>query len=805
MDIRFQSVFRALSPYRILVQAGYQVQEVNGVFWTCRKNLPDVRYYLTDTSVVAELVDADFVAGSAYDFLRLDLGSYDKVVDHVLLHHVGEADMPGQFDLKNYRSSFIVELKSSREFFQRWLDLRKNLRDGLVSPEVTSWLRRMQLDPNAIWRVVYVSKGLQLNATLGLTERLLDPDKDYAVLPMWLDYHRLGSIRIWEPWQPTPTRTHSFDSRQPAIFGLHTTVPDGSEIRIYSSELLAVQELDFRSRHAQKFAGCVSVMAAKDNKPGQPVIGQASFIATPDTGLEQALQAKAVTRKLRILASATGFTGDGPVKEWLEYMIIEFQRRMRKREQQPSEFINCIDQLKLDSEAYLALCRWLESTRMEDVLQLVKARGRNRVVLERDNLVISSSDDGYVATRVKSGTKMVFTNFTLQVQSVMWVPDTQEMFYSCLALVQGQQVRLNLSSRGVNNARDIEMTVALAAAKQGVASVIPVILDASLGRNLTAILKAQAVTAFRQTAHAKLGWNSTRTAFIAGNWEVDSVRHTDVVRLFHPFKDVLFTHYFDVPFSDSKPEKEPLDYSVFCMVFGAIGRAMFTLTQPKINVMQSADSEWWSHAVFAALGQKRAIDLNPNIRYGQIDSYTMELGGMPYLARCNSESLIPKIPERQMLFVLSRFGQDITLPESSVFTYDAAVKHFQTLFKQGLTELCRGKAGSFDFATALPTHLQLMHEGRRLFKTLTGIGLPLPEATQLYEWMAGITDCRDQVRFDLPTQTFTILVGPLKDVTFQAGAFQAEYRNVHGREWTIPETSSSLLDPVVGVRGVVQR
>ncbi len=577
-------IFQDLSPLQIIKDLGLKLEEKNGSYFTPHPKDPTHSLRINASQFVGSL-NGPTPGCEVVDFLAMQFGSYSKAVDYIVRRYNHLVSLPVGYSLGDEPNQLVEALKAQREQFERILSLQIPLRSqsqGLADGVL--YCRRKQLDPQHIWRVLYIVKGSHLN---GVLQRLAKPgrpfeaDETYLVLPYFQNFCRFAQLQICDLHEKL-LKTVPVDSSQIMIFGLHTCLLGKKRIQVVESPHEAAQAYS-ASVYAGEYGGFVHLRFDPQGEPHKSPLQSARLVVTQQTDFQSLINSRKVFQHLE---------------------VIDPQGRFTDAKAQPATEKN---QLTLVPATPVPL----------QAQQLFIVNGVH----------VAETVAGYVATEPGTNLNCRFTNFVIRVESRVWFEERQQTYLRGWIRLRKDVVPLLLLNSQAQRAEAILLEAQRAVDQVAARNLpTPAILDSVHKSKLVDIVQQQLDGVGKQVGVETLGWSPNRTRFITPAWQVNNAtpppytpsrtltEATQVNRdgqeptsnLFHPKAQMLRQYFSSADYKVSQEQNlvTPQARFLITLVAASLGRGFLNLPAQPFKILRSRESFALLQSVFRALGQR---------------------------------------------------------------------------------------------------------------------------------------------------------------------------------------------------------
>jgi hypothetical protein len=761
MEVDFQLIFRRLEPYQAVSALG-ALREQDGRIFADYPGHPEWPLQLEGRELVSTTAECPFLAGTLFDYLALHHGQdYVQVVAYVLQHYAHLAENPLGLSLRSLQPQFAQQLALARSRFLGLTGLRFHLLedDARLIP-ARLWLRQRELQPEAVWRLLYAAEGEELNTLLA--DDRFTAGHCHLVFPFFANFHTVSGLVI----QDLETRSEEKVELVPCqhdYFGLHSLTPGQTAlVGVTVDEALAIrQRLQDAAQHQ---AGVLQVRLEPDAPSNEFRWEHGCLLAKADPDFSQVARLRGAFRRFAVspggLVDAAGALTNG--RPWTDYVRITFQTLLRGDTCSPA-MVSLMENLKADPEARQFLLDCLAASGRTKLLARLRQHLDTRQSYVINSMRVVETENGYIARKGGTGTETLFTNFLLKVDRNIWF-EPDELYYVGRVLMAGREYPFHISRTGLRKP-DVVLKAATTAVRgctENQAVPNPTVFDTTLQGRLADVLAQQAAQQITMPGVRRLGWNPAMSLFTTPLWRTSLTGLEQTARVLYPgssfFKDYFTTPVHGYPTTDAEDLIRSSGRMLLAVLAALLGRAALRLPCPLVRVQRSENTLRAAQAMCLALGQQKPVVLNPNRRRDQVPFEQELLSGYPILATTVNESQLETLQQPMLLLADSGLScWDPVEDAARTQIYSLALRLLPALTLQLMRQ---PEASQAFFPTQEATPVTLIAEGRQFIEHCLQRTFPIfePGLQNLYQALAEIpfSEVPRYFRFSLETQTLTM-------------------------------------------------
>ncbi len=827
MQLKVQHVFKALKPYVVAADMGLALQESNGHLFVRVPRLPDSRLFLTDTHFISDTYGCSFMAGGVFDLMALVLGSYEAAVDTAFSRYPDLADNPMAEDLTDLRYQFVLELKNARENLNLWLNLRKETdRLAVEASSVSLWLRQNRWPTKNLMDHLWILTDDDL-IRAGIEARNIPHT---IILPSYSSPGVLGQLVLVNP-DNGDRKTVTLQDMNGYWFGL-PSFWRGTQCLSFSDQDSALKALRQIDEQGIQHKSVLSWIKGGGTDDGCSIPYGSVVINSNQPDFVDLQLKRSFIRDMTVCT--TSLIDPLGVKSfptpWLEFAMAYVQQRCLKTKPDMAGLKLMFEQMRHDATLVERIKAWLKLNNLQPILELFTRRISGRLEYSNDKILVHSTENGYLLQKIKGRQQTLFTNFTVNIQRNIWFPQSEELVHYGVTRLAGKEADVMITRKSLQRPRDVEGLVNSAIHGQHSQAPAALITDTTYQKYLTLCLNSQANRLPKQDGIYKLGWDEKRTQFQAAPWAAGLLGVTYAAGLLYPFSDLFKSFRTNAYPSSGQLAELPGDIQdMLVAVLGLLYKGFYQVAGSPLQIQWSMAAETVVTTISRAFGQVEGYALNQNSRPGVTYSELRHCQGLPLLLVSANQDVIKGLDTTQAYYVLSDKGMQLKsglTPETYVQLFHTA----QHLFQQASVWLCRNKNEAKGFLTTNSV-TGLQEAGRRLLRQVIpdyARRIPDPKFPALVNWWelsdpeqmgktAVFSLAAQEVGFKIWTDTGLLEV--MEEIR-QAGLSCRESNGYLYISASLIElwparfgfhlnpsptpASNSLLDPIVGVGGIVQ-
>jgi hypothetical protein len=775
MRIIAQQVFRSVEPYRIVADLRLPIEERDGLFFTKHPQQPEHSMQIGPSEFIGMGYDSPTPACNFFDFLALHFGTYEEAMDHVIDQYHNLAALPIGITLESIQGQMVEALKNDRSQFEEILALQGPLRDredSLVGAYL--YCRRIGLSPDHAWRMMYVARGSKLNHILHYVdeEDKFDDATHYLVFPYFKNYHTFALLKIHNT-DGKFIRSIELNTSRFMFFGLHTVLPDVEQTRIFEKPEDALAMHSHAMDAGDFRVGFTHVSFDPNTEVIDPPLKSGVFMAGQNTDFNTLVKNR--------LAFENFFVGDADRKfaetidamPWENYAVNRVVDALNADNYNYSPRVSImVESLRGDPHVCNRLMVYLKQCGQKVIVDRIRKHVDTQQVYSIGSLRIVETSTGYVAKKAGTNVSSHFTNFLIKIDRTLWFEESEEAYYSGRILINGQQVPFLISHTESQQPRNIVVQAHRAIHRAGLGSegTLPTITDTTLQGKLVDIINLQTGNKPKLIGVQRLGWNSTKTRFLAPAWEIKTLGISPTSRIIHPESKTIASYFSPREYrvTQSFEGATPQARYLIALLAASFTRAFLNQQTPTISIIRSPQSLALLKAVFRPLSQVEPVELSPNRRVVLETLSAHNFSGYPIFATCPDPTVLDNF--NYPVFLLSETGMPLHEPLSAEHA-----AHITNLSHHVLTSLLlnfireRLQAHGLVNTDEPPSIKDLALEGKRIIEARCGIenfDLFEPELPLMQAILSRITGDKvnEFFRYDLSMATVFIRSRRIPDV-----------------------------------------
>lgn len=766
MRIIAQQVFRTVEPYRIVADLRLPIEERNGLFFTKHPQYSDQEMQISPVEFIGSGYDSPTPACNNFDFLALHLGSYEEAMDHVIDQYHNLANLPIGITLESIQGQMVEALKSDRKQFEEILALREPFRDrsdSLIGAYL--YCRRLSLSPDHAWRMMYVVSGAKLNSLLHYVDEQ-DKFEDgtfYLVFPYFKNYHTFALLKVHHT-SGKFVRSIELNPSRFMFFGLHTILPDVEQTRIFEKPEDALAMHSHAMDAGDFRVGFTHVAFDPNTEIIDPPLKSGTFMTGQDTDFNTLVKNRLAFENFYISDVGRKFAETIDTIPWETYAVNRVVDACNADDCYSPRISIMVESLRGDSHVCHRLLAYLQRCGKQDIVDRIRKHVDTQQVYSVGSLNIVETPTGYVARKAGTNVTSHFTNFLIKIDRTLWFEETEETYYSGRILINGQQIPYLISHLESQQPRTIITQAHRALHRAGVGSEAthPTITDTTLQGKLVDIINLQTANKPKLVGVQRLGWNSTKTRFMAPTWEIKTLGSTATSRIIHPEAKTIASYFStrDHRYVQAFEGATPQARYIIALLAASLTRAFLNQQTPVISIIRSPQSLALLKAVFKPLGQIESVELSPNRRLVMETLSARNFAGYPIFATCPDPTVLDNF--NYPVFLLSETGMPLhepLTPEVAAHISNLSHHVITTLLLNFIRE--RMQAHSLIEVDEAPPIKEMALEGKRVIEARCGMGnfdLFEPELPLLQALLSQLSadQVNEKVRYDLSLATVFI-------------------------------------------------
>ena len=730
MQLRAQDIFPTLEPFRVVADLRLPLENREGLFFTPHPQHPEDLLQIEDHEFVGR-ADGLTPACNVFDFLALHFGSYRQAIDHVIGKYFNLASLPTGLAWDSVGDQIVERLRNDREQFQSVLALRNGLRERSDRLGVASmFCRGKEFDPDHIWRMLYFAHGRDLNRVLRnwlKREDVFDATKCYLVVPYMVNRHSYGLLEIRD-LNEKHVQTVVLNPSRYMFFGMHTCLPDNRETQVFSTRQEASLMYSRAMERADFQIGFLHVRVNANAEIMHPPLRSGTFIVTENADFNTLANTRRAFETFEVIDPQDRFGRASEPTSWRDYAANSVLKALREDPADPEREYSVrtsgmIESLR-NSEAFPALLKQLEAQNKTAVVSRIRRQASHRGVYVLGGMHIIETSTGYLATKPGTDTVFPFANFVIRIDSSIWFPESQEVYFSGWIILSGQRIPFAIANSQVHQPKTILVQAQRAANRSGILNLsMPTVTDPAHQRKLVGILAQQIGTKPTIIGVQVLGWNSTKQRFVAPVWEARNLGLQSTSKVPYPESKILarYFSFLDYRLVDDVSKVTPQARYLIALVAGSIARAFLNQQVPTVAIIRSPESVALIQSVFRPFGQVAPVELGPTRRLAQQTLSTLNFSGFPIFATCPDIRVLKDV--NSPLFLLGRSGESLNDPvDAEALSQITSLGHrvFTSLILKFIREPLQAQ-GLIDKDEAGSAN-GLALEGKRVIEASAGMG-----------------------------------------------------------------------------------
>jgi len=760
----------------VIADLGPPLVKRDNAFFTPHPKSPEHSFEIRSQELLGNEFTSPTPACNLFDFLALHFGSYEQAVDHLLNRYFNLASAPSGIAFEASRDIMVQRLKQERQQFEDILALREPFRDGAQSPSLMQaglYCRRLGLSTDHAWRMFYPAPGEAINAALRLPVahvRALNPKQVYFVHPYFKNHHTFGVLQI-EDETNNLVRILRLNSSRYLWFGLHGCLPDVVETRVFGTREAALKMLGHAVAAGNFRVGFVHVLIDPNAEASQPPMNSGVFLASESTDFNTLCNHRLAFEQFSIADEKRAYADALSTVKWAQYAANQVVAAINIDGEYSPQVAGMVESLQCDPATLNELLGHFKRGNRKDLGECVRQQLEPQEIFLVDGTRVSETSSGYVVNHTESGISSPFTNFLVRFDYSVWFEDREETYYGARVILDGNSVPFLISNEERQNPRAILAKVQQAVNQTGLNKKLPMIIDPTFQKQLVAVLAQQIGNKPKGLGVEFLGWNATKTRFVAPCWAAGVSGLQRTPKILHPRARVIarYFRFQDVQIVEDDSRAVAQARSLISLIAATLTRAFLNQETAIVRILRSPQSLGLLKAVFRPLGQVRPIELGSKRRQVEQILSNGELCGYPIFATCPDNAALDGL--NYPLFLLGDSG--LPLPEC---VDDEAVGQIAALSHRIITSLVLyllrnpEQAHSLITTQAAPSVRELTLEGKRAIEASGGLeNFEILESDMplLHALLARIPPAQAQeyFQYDRPAEVVRIRCQLLPEVT----------------------------------------
>lgn len=777
-----ESIIDSIDPYQLVRDAGFSVinktpqfsSEEFSYFSTIVNN-KEVRIFnasILNLDIFKDPLSQEFYAGSGIDFLAYYLdGDYAKALD-IFFNLFGQ-------ELKNkliHAPSFIKGIIKNT-FIKRHAIINETVKNLFItntkSNEIIckSWLSKHNIDPENIKGFLFTADNdylkkyllflysdkytninnidefdlLTFNPTSLCSTFKLNECEAWIVIPYFSNFHKLSFIKVINP---STNEVHYFylDDSKLAYAGLYSLpkyVNTNNKIRLVEDTATTAILISNSKKLLNTNLNYLSVDINRNGLYNPAIIlGKPLFLKTDRSDYSKIKLLNDVLPNFYI-CEFSNFTESDIAHTWESFIEIEFKNLLTKEPSlTPSvkAFLSITDLASLKIKKGLLL--WLKQKNIKDVYDLINKHNDTVIQFKKYNIAVT--DNGYIATDKKDNSSSIISNFIVRIDTAILFSHHDDMLLKGKLVMGENEYPLSCFKSELVKRNAVENIAIRAFASYSTTDALftaqtdsitdkslPIVIDKQYTSALATIVNMDTAKATCVQGSTNIGWDKTQNSFAAPVWKATSMN-------FNIQKQYFFTKTSaDNVFEQLLPEmtiykgnlaflnKNVKDIISLLLIY--LYRTYYNYNVKPIYVLDSKYARNMLKFIFAALGQVKVFELDPNDRLMRTNKQLLNLNNYPLLIRSNKVEEVIKINNYPyMLFVTATDMVEKDLenntysisselkrdeyPKLLKFTVDSMERFFKWMFNL--------KTETFDCPHEVKSLDQLIAEGNAIFDAI---------------------------------------------------------------------------------------
>src|SRR6266478_1128746 len=485
--------------------------------------------------------DGPTPACTVFDFLAMCLGSYEEAIEYAIAHYYNLASLPSGMTFDSVRDQMVLGLQEEREQFENILSLRDPLRkrtEKLIGGYI--YCRGKGLDPNHIWRMLYIVRGEDLNLVL---QRWLKPGKTfergkcYLVFPYLRSRHAFAALEICD-LNEKHLMTLQLIPCAHMFLGLHTCFPDTRQTQVFSTRQEAAANYSQAMERGDYHLGFVHTRFNPNGENSEPSLRSGVFVVTKTTDFNTLVKNGQAFEELKIIDRQGKFAEAIEPVPWRQYGVNSMLKGLR--EDPKVAYASTLESLRGDAKVLPALLEHLQSHDQKAVVNRIRRQLSGHELFVQGGMHTIEGPTGYVATKPGTNLSSQFTNFLIQIDSSIRFEESEQTYFSGWIVLNGRTVPFFISNAQTHQPRAILLQAQLAANRVAIPNLpMPTIIDPTHQRKLTTIIAQQIGNRPKIIGVQRLGWTPTKDRFVTPTWEARALGLATTSKVLHPGSETI--------------------------------------------------------------------------------------------------------------------------------------------------------------------------------------------------------------------------------------------------------------------------
>jgi hypothetical protein len=577
------------------------------------------------TGLLCSNKDCFFRAGSIVDYMAVRTGSMRAAVELLVSQFKEQIVQLSQYQSSEIVPAITASAVAKRTLFEFFLRLRLDASDNISHAQAKGFLAAQSIDYEHVKASVYPATAedmltlQRLAGNLGID--IVVPSGPVILFPYFGNHHSVAQVIAVQG-----TRSHYIKllPYRFSLFALNEGRPDSSCQLSYEFYEAATLNSRYHSFDPAKI--CYGLWHNPFTRKMGVVPKQPIYLYNSD---HDAKSINVVTAFSRSCSGLLVSPDRGTPLPWNAFLVTEVIRRLRKAGSLTSEIRLFLDTARPALNEQTQIFSELKKFNLYTLAGEIADYMRAGPVFQADNVSLFETPEGYYITRKEGDYKTQVANFTVQLETNLTFPDSDELFHTGYLTFQGCRYPLMLENRSLDRAQDFESSARSALAHQDV-ELMPAVSDRAGVKHAQAYLRAMTATLPRVDGLMRLGWSGRRDSFVTPTCRIRETA-LETHHVFHPSVDVLKS-YRTTGLEDLgyQGRLSPGLSALVAQATALVARSFLNLPVKPIQIRNSPSARHILLEVFRGLGQKEIIRLNFNIRANNTELRGTD--GYPFVA-----------------------------------------------------------------------------------------------------------------------------------------------------------------------------
>lgn len=609
---------------------------------------------------------------------------------------------------------------------------------------------------------VYIEdpKNVLINLKTYLPDCDLYKDSDeWVVIPFFTNFHKVSALHIINPSTNEVHRVNLDNSKvsYSGLFSLNCNTIDflSSKIRLLES---SEEALVLNNRSRQFLTNdTVSYLGVNINPNGFAIntlsVTNALFLHKQNSNLNTIKLLKELYPNFYI-CDFKNWEESNTVLTWENFLVREFKALVEKNKCLSPEVEMFISVADFNNTGIKTLIKtWLKNHGYKDIYQKLNSLTNDEYVFK--NYTITATSNGYIAY-IKAGNssvsitpeETVISNFIIKVDKNILFKNKDDILHKGRVIIGEEEYPVSfykselrkkdilevIALRGFTNFTTADNLLYSSSAGNIMETqhILPSVLEKSFNTALITIVNKEVIKVPCVQGYETIGWDKINNTFAMPIWSANPLIFRKTPQYFLK-QSVLDTVYDSIP-PKTLDYKQDLSFlnkqlkEMLSIILSYLYRTYLGYPVEPIFIKDSKTARNLIKFIFAAFGQYRAFNLDPNKRVIKSGKIFEQFNKVPLYLRSEDSEILKEV-KHVPFFLFCRADLDfkdnqefapydisIDLKNDEYFkvtkfTMDTLERFFKWLFNIKLDEF------DFDKSECTSTH-QLIREGERIFNLL---------------------------------------------------------------------------------------